>query len=212
MIRVKVCGITNLEDALAAVQAGADALGFNFWPGSSRYIEPTEAGKVIAQLPRGVIPVGVFVNEPNMSIREITSLARLRMVQLHGEEPPEEVTTVAAQGLPVLKAIRVGPDFRPEQLAAYSEVAAFLLDTASAGERGGTGKSFDWELARKAKQYGHIVLAGGLNPENVEEAVRQAQPSGVDVCSGVESRPGVKDQARLREFVERAKAALEKKR
>ena len=209
MIRVKVCGITNLADAQAAVEAGSDALGFNFWSGSSRYIDPNEAAKIIAKLPTEVTPVGVFLNEETVRIQELVARTAVRVAQLHGEETPAAVHRLVGGGLAVLKAIRVGSGFLPEQLAPYTDATAFLLDTEVHGEHGGTGKSFDWKLANRANQYGPIVLAGGLSPENVEEAVRQAQPSGVDVCSGVERHPGVKDHARLREFVERAKAALD---
>lgn len=205
MIRVKVCGVTNLEDALVAVAAGADALGFNFWPGSSRYIEPRRAAAIIAQLPPFVTPVGVFVDEPAARLKRIVARTGVRAVQLHGEENPAMVAALANGSVAVLKALRVGRSFRPEHLRAYRGAAAFLLDAQVKGQRGGTGRSFDWSVARRANRFGRILLAGGLTAENVVEAIRQAQPYGVDVCTGVEKRPGRKDHARLRAFIRRAK-------
>ena len=205
MVRVKVCGITNLDDALVAIAAGADALGFNFWPESPRSIEPRQAAAIIAHLPPFVTPVGVFVNEERSRLGRLVRRTGVRAVQLHGEEPPEAVAALAANGWPVLKALAVGRGFQPQRLRQYSGVAAFLLDAEVKGKRGGTGKSFDWKLAGEANRYGRILLAGGLTPENVVEAIRLAQPYGVDVCTGVEKRPGVKDHARLREFLQRAK-------
>jgi phosphoribosylanthranilate isomerase len=205
MIRVKVCGITNLEDALVAVLAGADALGFNFWPRSPRYIAPRAAADIIAQLPPLVTSVAVVVDEPPAQVARLARRSGVRAVQLHGQESPQDVAALAADGFAVLKAVRVGRDFRPQQLRSYVGVDAFLLDTEVKGRRGGTGKSFDWKKARAANRYGRVLLAGGLTVENVGEAVAQAQPYGVDVCSGVERRPGNKDHDLLREFIRRAK-------
>jgi phosphoribosylanthranilate isomerase len=197
MVRVKVCGITNLEDALLSAEAGADGLGFNFWPRSKRYIEPDAAASIIAELPPSVTPVGVFVDEEPASI-----------VQLHGDESPETASALAAQGFLVLKAFRVGKGFQPETLRRYEGVAGFLLDADVRGEKGGTGRTFDWSQAQAARLYGPILLAGGLTVANVNEAIRQAQPFGVDVCSGVEQAPGRKDHRRLREFVRLAREGL----
>jgi phosphoribosylanthranilate isomerase len=205
MIRVKVCGITNLEDALVAVLAGADALGFNFWPRSPRYIAPRAAADIIAQLPPLVTSVAVVVDEPPAQVARLARRSGVRAVQLHGEESPQDVAALAADGFAVLKAVRVGQDFRPQQLRSYVGVDAFLLDTEVKGRRGGTGKSFDWKKARAANRYGRVLLAGGLTVENVGEAVAQARPYGVDVCSGVERRPGNKDHDLLREFIRWAK-------
>lgn len=205
MIRVKVCGITNLEDALVAALAGADALGFNFWPRSPRYIAPRAAADIIAQLPPLVTPVAVVVDEPPAQVARLARRSGVRAVQLHGQESPQDVAALAADGFAVLKAVRVGQDFRPQQLRSYVGVDAFLLDTEVKGRRGGTGKSFDWKKARAANRYGRVLLAGGLTVENVGEAVAQARPYGVDVCSGVERRPGNKDHDLLREFIRRAK-------
>jgi len=207
MIRVKVCGITTLDDALVAAAAGADALGFNFWPQSPRYLEPARAAEIIALLPPFVTPVGVFVDAPPRVIERIAKAARVRAVQLHGDERPPDVDALAAKGHKVVKAFRVGRKFRAQDLKNYPRAAAFLLDSDVKGKRGGTGKSFDWRKARAANRHGRILLAGGLTAENVAEAIQQAQPYGVDVCTGVESKPGVKDHARLREFIRAAKAA-----
>ncbi len=205
MIRVKVCGLTNLEDALVAALAGADALGFNFWPRSPRYIAPRAAADIIAQLPPLVTSVAVVVDEPPAQVARLARRSGVRAVQLHGQESPQDVAALAADGFAVLKAVRVGRDFRPQQLRSYVGVDAFLLDTEVKGRRGGTGKSFDWKKARAANRYGRVLLAGGLTVENVGEAVAQARPYGVDVCSGVERRPGNKDHDLLREFIRRAK-------
>ncbi len=205
MVRVKVCGITNLEDALVAALAGADALGFNFWPRSPRYIAPRAAADIIAQLPPLVTSVAVVVDEPPAQVARLARRSGVRAVQLHGQESPQDVAALAADGFAVLKAVRVGQDFRPQQLRSYVGVDAFLLDTEVKGRRGGTGKSFDWKKARAANRYGRVLLAGGLTVENVGEAVAQARPYGVDVCSGVERRPGNKDHDLLREFIRRAK-------
>ena len=205
MVRVKVCGITNLEDALVAALAGADALGFNFWPRSPRYIAPRAAADIIAQLPPLVTSVAVVVDEPPAQVARLARRSGVRAVQLHGQESQQDVAALAADGFAVLKAVRVGRDFRPQQLRPYVGVDAFLLDTEVKGRRGGTGKSFDWKKARAANRYGRVLLAGGLTVENVGEAVAQARPYGVDVCSGVERRPGNKDHDLLREFIRRAK-------
>lgn len=208
MVRVKVCGITNLEDALVAVIAGADALGFNFWPSSKRYIEPARAAAIVAQLPPLVTPVGVFVDEEADRVRRLAERAGLRAVQLHGEESPETAAMLASSGWTVFKALRVGRNFRPRQLQRYPQVAAFLLDAEVKGQRGGTGCSFDWRRARAASRYGRVLLAGGLTVENVSEAIQQAQPYGVDVCTGVEKKPGEKDHPRLRAFIRLAKRSV----
>jgi phosphoribosylanthranilate isomerase len=204
MVRIKICGITNLGDALAAVEAGADALGLNFYPGGPRYIEPEEAERIVAALPPFVTPVGVFVNESRRVLQSVAARCDLRTVQLHGDELPADVAALAP--LAVIKAFTVGRGFRPQVLKAYKGCAAFLLDTRVKGKRGGTGKSFDWQQARRARAYGRVILAGGLTPENIEDAIATVKPYGVDVCTGVERRPGKKDLRRLREFIRRARA------
>jgi phosphoribosylanthranilate isomerase len=207
MVRVKICGITTLDDALVAAAAGADALGFNFWPGSARYIEPKRAAEIIAHLPPLVTPVGVFVNAAPEEVLRTARRAGLAAVQLHGDESPAEVRELAAAGVTPLKAVRVGARFRPQELKRYDAARAILLDAEVEGARGGTGRSFDWKRARAARRFGRIILAGGLNAENVADAVAAARPFGVDVCTGVEKSPGVKDHDRLREFIRRAKRA-----
>jgi phosphoribosylanthranilate isomerase len=206
MVRVKICGITNLDDARAAVEAGADALGFNFYPRSPRYIEPEEARAIIERLPPFVVPVGVFVNADLDGIAHVVAHARLAVVQLHGDEPPAFCEQVATRWR-VIKAVRVGPDFRPQDLVG-SPAHAILLDVACPGIYGGTGKSFDWAIAQRAAHYAPtLILAGGLSPENVAEAIRCVRPYAVDVCTGVEVSPGKKDPERMRAFVAAAKAA-----
>ena len=196
MVRVKICGITNGEDACCAVEHGADALGFNFYPPSPRYILPEVAGEIVRRLPPFVTPVGVFVNEEREQIEAVVASAGLRAIQLHGDEPPE---ACLGHSVPVIRAARVGDRFDPENLKAFP-VDTFLLDTAKAGLYGGTGKTFDWGLAREAATCGRIILSGGINPDNVAEAIRAVRPYAVDVNSGVEAEPGRKDPHKLAAF------------
>ncbi len=201
-VRVKICGITRLEDALLAARLGADALGFNFWPRSKRYLPPEAAREITARLPPLVTSVGVFVDPTRDEVLRAIDAARLQVVQLHGDEPPE---LCAALPVPVVKAIRVTDRHSLAALASY-EVAGFLLDSASPGY-GGSGAAFDWGLAAEVARELPVILAGGLGPENVAEAVRAVCPWGVDVASGVEAAPGVKDPEKLRRFVTAAKEA-----
>lgn len=202
MFRVKICGITNWPDARRAIEAGSDALGFNFYRHSPRYITPQDAAAIRSRLPREIAAVGVFVNEAPATIAELAGTIHLDYAQLHGEERPDAARAVA-RAVPVIKAFRVGPRFRAARVAGYP-AAAYLLDGAPARGRlrGGTGCSFDWSLARPASRYAPIVLAGGLTPENVAQAIRAAHPYAVDVASGVESAPGRKDPRKLRAFLE----------
>jgi phosphoribosylanthranilate isomerase len=200
MVQVKICGITNLEDALYAVRAGADALGFNFYPGSLRFIEPLAARSIIEQLPASVLTVGVFVNagEPE-AVARIADRARVAAVQLHGEESVAYCRALKDRF--VIKALRVAPDFQPESAACY-ETDAVLLDAFAGVERGGTGRMIDWHLARRTRELvPKLFLAGGLAPENVAEAIRAVEPYGVDACSRLESSPGHKDASRVRAFI-----------
>ena len=192
---VKVCGITNREDALAAVEAGAGALGFNFYPKSPRYIVPAEAAAISASLPAGVLKVGVFVNEPR--VVEIVNEAGLDIAQLHGDE------TEVPPGVRVWKAFRVNEQFRLEDLESFP-AEAFLLDTPTEFY-GGSGHTFDWSRAQGASR--RILLAGGLDAENVGTAIRMAQPWGVDACSRLETSPGRKDHSRMARFIAAALAA-----
>ncbi|MBA3439389.1 MAG: phosphoribosylanthranilate isomerase [Pyrinomonadaceae bacterium] len=203
-VRVKVCGITSLEDARAAVSAGADWLGFNFYSGSPRFITPSKAHRIIEQLPRTVESVGVFVNEDTPeSVMKIAKAAGVTVVQLHGDESPAYCK--ALKNLFVIKALRTSSDFRPEQAAQY-ETNAILLDAFAGGARGGTGETCDWLLARQTcEMVPQLFLAGGLTPENVAEAIAAVKPFAVDVCSGVESAPGCKDAVRMRRFVAAAR-------
>ncbi len=209
LFRVKVCGITNWTDARRAVDCGAEALGFNFYPASPRYVRAAEAQRIAKRLPRGVGAVGVFVDEPLETVREIARIVGLDFAQLHGDESPASAAAIGRgrAGLPVIKAFRVAPGFRPAVLARFEAARAFLLDGFSPGLRGGTGRTVDWALARRAARYGKIILAGGLNPENIAEAIRAARPAAVDVNSGVESAPGRKDPAKLRALFDAVNSA-----
>ncbi|HXN72029.1 MAG TPA: phosphoribosylanthranilate isomerase [Candidatus Acidoferrales bacterium] len=200
MVRVKICGITNLKDARQALAAGADFLGFNFYTRSPRYVTPRRAKSILQRLPKKTASVGVFVNEREDEMLRIAHRVRLDYLQLHGEESPATIKQLARH-LPVIKAVRVRDSFRTDQLAGYEQVSAFLLDGFDRRRHGGSGKTFRWNLALRAKRAGRIFLAGGLTPENVAEAIRSAKPYAVDVCSGVESKPGKKDPALVVKFM-----------
>lgn len=203
-VRVKICGITRLEEAHAAVEAGADALGFMFHPPSPRWIEPAAAAAICRALPPWVHRVGVFVDASERLIREVVQQCGLSALQLHGQESP---TFCRQFAWPVIKAFRVRG---PESLAALTayDTAAWLLDSYVPGQLGGTGTRFNWDLAAQAVRLGRpVILAGGLTPENVAAAVRQVRPYGVDVSSGVERAPRDKDPERMRAFVAAARAA-----
>jgi phosphoribosylanthranilate isomerase len=196
--RIKVCGITRLEDALLAVELGSSALGFNFYRPSPRYIAPGAARAIIDRLPPFVASVGVYANETDMDhVTAIADEAGVGAIQLHGPQFPELAAHPA--GYPLIRAVAVGEDFEAEMLAGF-HANAFLLDASHPNLSGGTGMPFNWELARKANRYGTIILAGGLNPENVGRAIREVRPFAVDVASGVESAPGQKDPKLLRAF------------
>jgi phosphoribosylanthranilate isomerase len=197
MVKVKICGITNWTDARGAVAAGADFLGFNFYPPSPRYIAPAKARRIVRRLPRHITVVGVFVNEPEEKMLEIARVVGLDYLQLHGDESPELVSRLKL-AFPVIKALRVQKSFRPAQLAQFKRAAAFLLDGFQPRRYGGTGRTFNWSIARRANRNGRIFLAGGLTPENVVAAIHAVRPYAVDVCSGVEARPGKKDPARIK--------------
>jgi phosphoribosylanthranilate isomerase len=200
MVRVKICGITNWSDARAACDAGADALGFNFYVKSPRAIAPAEAWRIIRRLPLFVAPVGVFVNWTPRAVLSLAAALRLSAVQLHGDESPRDVGACARHTF-VIKALRVGRGFRLAEFRRHASASAFLLDAARTGQFGGTGRTTDWALARRAARARLIILSGGLTLENVAEAVRAVRPYAVDVASGVESRPGKKDPGKLREFL-----------
>ena len=195
--RVKICGITRLADALTAVEAGADALGFIFAPNTPRFVDPDRVASITAELPPFVTTVGVFVNKDAPTIKGIIDQCRLDVVQLHADVPPEFCRALDRR---VIKAIRVKDESSLSILSNY-DVNAFLLDTYVEGKMGGTGQVFDWDLALKAKTRARIIVAGGLDPDNVAQAVRRVKPYGVDVGSGVESRPGRKDPHKIRQFI-----------
>lgn len=202
MTRVKICGITTAEDALAAVEAGADALGFVFYKESPRHIFPEEAARIINLLPPFVQAVGLFVNEAPETVNQVSRICRLGLVQLHGDETPAYCRRIDQR---VIKAFRVRSLTCLDPIADY-RLSGCLLDAYSPAAYGGTGQSFNWEIAREAVRRGHrIVLAGGLTPENVAEAIRQVAPYAVDVSSGVESAPGRKDADKVRAFIRNVK-------
>lgn len=205
MVKIKICGITNYGDAAAAIDAGADALGFVFFKESPRAVSAQIAAEIIKRLPPFVTTVGVFVNEPSGSIREIAAATGLSLIQLHGGETPDFCRTLSHRPI---KAFMVRPLESLDAFGQYRDaVSAFLLDTFSADAYGGTGQIFNWDIALEAKQYGRIILAGGLTPGNVGDAVRHVRPYAVDVSSGVEKSHGRKDHKLVRLFIERAIAA-----
>jgi len=203
---VKICGVTSRDDARLAADAGADAVGLVFWLGSPRCVSFETARGITEALPPFVLRVGVFVDADRETLERGAREAGLDLLQLHGDEAPE-----ALDGLPrrVLKAVRVGPGFAPVEAERYAgRAAGLLLDTRGDRAPGGTGRPFDWSLARGLRERcPFLVLAGGLTPETVGEAIRAVHPHGVDVSSGVESSPGRKDPARVRAFVEAARSA-----
>jgi phosphoribosylanthranilate isomerase len=203
--KVKICGITNAEDAHAAVEAGADALGFVLYRKSPRYIEPALARQIIMSLPPLVIPVGVFVDEDQQVVRDLMDSCGLALAQLHGNE---SAIYCKELGRTVLKALRVKDRSTFLALAEFrgrAGVRGFILDAFSDEAYGGTGQVIDWQLATEAANVASILLAGGLTPDNVEKAIRVVQPYGVDVSSGVERAPGKKDHEKVRAFIRAAK-------
>jgi phosphoribosylanthranilate isomerase len=202
--RVKICGITNLADAQAAVEAGADALGFNFYEKSPRFVSLKTASEISRQLPPFVMRVGVFVNTPADFVLRAISKCHLTLLQFHGDEPPDFCTQF---GLMSMKAFRIRDAESLEEIPEY-QTDAYLLDAFSSTAPGGTGEQFNWELAVQAQKFGKpIFLAGGLTPDNVAAAVAKAKPFAVDVSSGVESAPGKKDAAKIRAFITAARSA-----
>ena len=213
MTLVKICGITNEEDALAALEAGAGLLGFNFYARSPRCVAAVDARRIIERLPETILSVGVFVNDDVESVVRVASEAGVGAVQLHGDESPEfcarvrrELKMKASVNF-IVKALRVGDDFSVETAARF-ETDAVLLDAYARDIWGGTGRTFDWSVARRTREVvGRLILAGGLTVENVGEAVETVMPYTVDVCSGVESAPGRKSFQLMRSFVEAVRAA-----
>jgi phosphoribosylanthranilate isomerase len=198
MTFIKICGITNLNDAHAAIAAGADILGFNFYKPSSRYIAPENAREIINTLPDSILTVGVFVNDGSPdAVRSIANQSGVKAVQLHGDESPDYCRALNS----VIKTFSVSENFDIKQLESY-EVDAIMLDTKDNRLRGGTGRVFDWSVAQQVSQLiPKLYLAGGLSPENLTEAIGMVQPYAVDACSSLEDKPGIKNHERMRVFV-----------
>lgn len=203
MVKIKICGITNLDDGMSAAEAGADALGFNFFKKSPRYIEPAKAAEIIAQLPPFVVPVALFVNEREEKIRDVQFTTGIKVLQFQGDERPEFCERFSTR---VIKVFQVKDRESLNHMAHY-RVNAYLLDSYREGLRGGTGVTFDWHLAVVAKTFGKVILAGGLTPENVAEAVKLVQPYAVDVAGGVEKEAGIKDTAKMKKFIAEVRKA-----
>jgi phosphoribosylanthranilate isomerase len=200
MVKIKICGITNVEDALFAHSLGVDMLGFVFAK-SKRKLTPEAASKIIGEVPHSTVIVGVFVNEKEERVREVLELCGLDVLQFHGNEPPSYILKFRER---TIKSFRIKDKNSLKDIPKY-KADIYLLDTYSPKEYGGTGEVFNWDLAVEAKKFGPIMLAGGLNPDNVEEAVKKVRPFAVDVSSGVESRPRKKDKKKLEEFVRRVR-------
>ena len=204
VVRVKICGITNLDDALAAIDFGADALGFVFFENSPRWISYKDAELIIKNLPPFITTIGVFVNQSSEQIKKIVSNVKIDALQIY----EQEITKLSVFSRQIIKVIRIKSLQSLEPLINFKgNVSAFLLDAYSPDSLGGTGKIFNWDIAVEAKKFGRIILAGGLTPENISEAVKHVRPYGVDVSGGVEAEKGKKDLKKLKLFIERAKAA-----
>lgn len=206
MTFIKICGITNLEDALLSLEAGADALGFNFYPRSPRYVTPKAAREIIDRLPKPVLTVGVFVNEEDPeSVKHVAECAGVSALQLHGDESPQYCFALRDRFL--IKAVAVKPGFELERALDY-KVAAIMLDSYHPEQRGGTGRNFDWSIAQRMRRLiPKLFLAGGLTSHNVAEAITMVQPYGVDACSGLEITPGRKNAKAIEAFVKAARSA-----
>jgi len=204
MTWIKICGITNLKDALDAHALGVNALGFIFAP-SPRRVEPDVAPKIIRAIPKNLLKVGVFMNEELEEVLRVADYCGLDILQFHGQEPPEYCRQVS---IPVIKAIVVKEAESLREIERYA-FASILLDACGPGQAGGTGRTFSWELALEARKKRNFILSGGLNPQNVYRAIQMLRPMGVDVCSGVEKVPGVKDRGKMMEFVKEVRKADE---
>jgi|SRR3989339_689705 len=204
MISLKICGITKPEDARYAAHLGYSAIGFIFYRESPRYVTPEIAHSIITDLPPFIAAVGVFVNESPAAVRNICEHTKLSHVQLHGQETPDYCRSMPVR---VIKAFGVDDHFNFHSLASYenANVSAFLLDRHSPELIGGTGQAFDWSLVRHAKKYGRIILAGGITPFNVEAALKEAEPYGVDVNSGVEILPGEKNRVKMKDLIDKVR-------
>lgn len=209
MTRVKICGITNLEDAQIAIDSGADAIGFNFYRGSKRFVDERDAAVIIQRIQGAITTVGVFVNHSIAEILETQSIAKFDVIQLHGDETQRFVNELRSEtNSKIIKAFRVSAEFDVESVDRYN-VDAVLLDSFSTMEYGGTGNTLDWNIAAKAAaRFSDVYLAGGLTPDNVALAIRKVKPYSVDVASGVESSPGKKDPIKVATFIKSAKEAI----
>lgn len=201
-MQVKICGITNLEDALCAAENGASALGFIFYPQSPRCIDPQKAGEIIDRLPLHLVKVGVFVNEKEQTLREIFEGCRLDMLQFHGDESPEYCGKFPSRG--VIKALELKTDEDLNRVSDF-DVAAILVDARHAGLYGGTGKTSNWEMAKMVSK--PLILSGGLNEDNVLAGLGKVMPAALDINSGVEKRPGKKDAGKIKRIMQKIKTA-----
>jgi phosphoribosylanthranilate isomerase len=206
MTRVKICGVTRMQDALLAADLGASAIGFVFWPGSPRFIDAERASAIARALPALVSVIGVFVDQPAEEVQRVAQRIPLTAVQLHGNEPPAYAQRILQ---PVLRSVAVDEGFVAESLDAIPPEITVLLDAHDPVRRGGTGRTIDWRAAAAAAARRPVFLSGGLNPANVVDAITSVRPYGVDLSSGVESSPGVKDPARLRALFEAIGATVE---
>ncbi len=202
-VKIKICGMTSIEDTFLAVNGGADAVGFIFYKKSPRCISANTVKSIVRALPPFVETVGVFVNESAERVNRIAESCDLSAVQLHGDESPAFCKKIRRK---VIKAVRVKGKESFDGMSSY-KVSAFLLDSYSDQQQGGTGETFDWRLVSEGKKYGPVILAGGLDPSNVAHAIQKVKPYAVDVCSGVERIPGIKDPARLQAFIKAVKAS-----
>ncbi len=215
LFHVKICGVTSADDARMIVESGADAIGLNFYPRSPRFVEDAIAERIIEAIPSTVCRVGVFVNEPAEEIRRRAERLNLNVIQLHGDEAPEDLEDL--QGLKLIRAFRVGnsldpiDEFLSRAIELSQDIAMLLVDGRLSGEYGGTGQTADWDLVAEHASHSAwppLALAGGLTAENVAEAIRRVRPGAVDTASGVESSPGVKDPGQVKRFVQAARSAL----
>ena len=205
-VQIKICGITKVEDANACTELGADMIGLNFYPQSSRYIQPQRARQIVEGIPRSIRAVGVFVDPAASEVRAIAKITGIECVQLHGDVPPDTCRELARE-FRVIRAFSTGSQFQPKDAAPFSECDV-LLDAYHAGLRGGTGLTCDWPAARATLPFTRfLILSGGLNAQNVGQAIESVAPHAVDVCTGVESAPGVKDHRAIEKFIAAARTA-----
>ena len=205
-VQIKICGVTNVKDTRTCVELGASMIGFNFYPQSSRYIEPKVVRRIIEAIPPGVCAVGVFVDASAEEIRDIADAAGVQCVQLHGRTPPDTCSELACE-FRVIRAFSTDPQFRPEQVCLFNSCDV-LVDAHHPNLRGGTGLTCDWLAARTTRSFARfLILSGGLTEQNVGQAIASIAPHAVDVCSGVESAPGVKDHRALEDFITAVRAA-----